>query len=142
MSKASKIRTIILEVLSDGCPHKSDELRALIIERGIDLSSGYGSIWSTIHQMKKKQEITPTAVGEYQLTNPPQLLTYSLNELENINQELRSISKRLRDTAHEISTFNWIDCNDLELTEMRDKAKLVKQIVNQITQLNNLETNL
>ena len=52
VSKLSQVKNIILEILSDGMEHTSDEMRSRINKEGIELDKKCSTLRTAIYQLR------------------------------------------------------------------------------------------
>ena len=68
VSKLSQVKNIVLEILSDGLEHTSDEMRSCIKEKGVDLEEKSGTLRTAIYQLRNNgTEIYSRDRGVYQI---------------------------------------------------------------------------
>jgi len=68
VSKLSRVKNIVLEVLSDGMEHTSDEMRSRISEEGIELDKKCSTLRAAIYQLRNNgTEIYSRDRGIYQI---------------------------------------------------------------------------
>lgn len=122
MKKYRELKKILLESLSDGNWHTTDELQEKGEEFGISFESGRGPIYNIMHQLKKDGEVEANGVGQYKLN-----FSHGVKEEQKLNQESYCmLNDELMESIKKIETlilkyrkFNWVNCSEKELQEAR-----------------------
>lgn len=127
MTMRQQIRKTILELLSDGKEHSTQEINNYIFSIGIVLDKNSSLIRNVMHSLKKEcPNLTNPSRGIYKLVNP---------NADYINQysELKTSIATIEKTLQECKNVNWYICTDTELKIIRTKAQMLLNLANTIT---------
>lgn len=122
MKNYGKVRKILIEYLSDGNWHTTDELQQKCEEFGISFEGGRGSIYNLVHQLKSAGELETTGAGLYRLRSCQEMEEEQETEQENVyalDDELQEGIKKIEDIILKYRKFDWINCSEKELKEAR-----------------------
>lgn len=127
MSTGKQIKTIILDILSDGKEHSIQEIRDFVLSQDIVLDKTSTLLRNILHNLKKEYpNLLNPSRGVYRL-----LLTEDskTDDYDKLNRSIATIEQVLQDCHN----FNWYSCSDRELEVARTKVKLLLRLANTIT---------
>lgn len=122
MKKYRELKKIIIESLSDGNWHTTDELQKKSEECGISFESGRGPIYNIMHQLKKDGEVEADGAGQYKLNIWPQIVEEQKNNqggYYRVKDESMEYIKKIETLILKYRKFDWINCSEKELQEAR-----------------------
>ena len=128
MGKYREIRKVIMDMLSDQQWHKLDELQTKCEETGITFEGGRGPVYNVTHDLKKKGKIEGNGMGEYKMhvqsmeyCNKGDVVETSKNQETQLIESIKTIETHLMIYKN----FDWINCSEYELNEVRSNVTRV-----------------
>ncbi|MBO5470299.1 MAG: hypothetical protein J6A03_11260 [Lachnospiraceae bacterium] len=133
MKLYSKVRKVILDVLSDNNWHTADELQSTCEQNGIEFKDGRGPIYNVIHTLKAENEVEGDGFGRYKRKSNYTENASNFTKKSDANyNELDAALKTIRIALAKYQKFDWIKCSDESLQEARNE---VAKIINLSTEI-------
>ena len=127
MRNGKQIKTIILELLSDGQTHTTSEIHSTVRSKGIKLEEKSTLVRNIMHNLKKENS---------NLLNPSRGVYQLLTEKNTTNdhyKDLNSAIATIEKTLSEYKRFNWYSCSNEELEIARTKVKSLLKLAHTIS---------
>lgn len=115
MAKYRDVRSYIMEALSDGKWHTTDELQKICENHGVVFLNGKGPIYNILYQQKKAGRVEADGTGAYRILKETQNENMREEENEDVNRAFTEIEKIII----KYKKFDWVNCTDDELKEAR-----------------------
>lgn len=127
MLSSKQIKRIILELLSDGKEHTTQEIREHLSRNNIQLEKSSTLLRNVMYTLKKENQslLNPTR-GTYQLLLRENNCQTNCSDLEHAIIEIEK-------AIHDCKNFNWYTCSNTELEIARTKVKTLLKLSSTIS---------
>lgn len=126
MTIGKQVKTIILDILSDGKEHSIQEIKNNILSHNIVLDHTSTLIRNILHNLKKEYpNLLNPSRGVYRLILAE---NSKIDYYTELNHSIATVEQSLQ----ECQNFNWYSCSDEELEVARTKVKLLLRLANTI----------